>query len=142
VITSKWHPILMRKETMAMEPQQFGFSFDADRCVQCHACELACECLNGVESGVKWIRLSSSWKGEYPHVWNRGVVEFGVNGEMPTCRLCIDHLAPGKNPPCVATCPSDALLWGTMDELTERAAKRSFAVTLFPVTNSFATSRP
>ena len=125
---------------MVMEPQQFGLFFDADRCVQCHACELACESLNGVESGVKWIRMLSSWKGEYPHVWNRGVVQFGVNGEMQTCQLCIDRLAAGKDPPCVATCPSAALLWGAMDELAERAAKKSLAVTLFPVTNSFSTS--
>ena len=134
--------MLMRKETIAMEPQQFGFLFDADRCVQCHACELACESLNAVESGVRWIRLSSNWKGDYPHVWNRGAVQFGVTGDMQKCHRCVDRLAPGNDPPCVATCPSDALLWGAMDELTEWAAKRSSAATLFPVTNSASTSRP
>jgi len=61
---------------------------------------------------------------------------------MQKCQLCIVRLAPGKDPPCVATCPSDGLLWGKMDELAERAAERSFAVTLFPISNSFATSRP
>jgi len=124
-----------------MTPQQFGLFFDADRCVQCHACELACESLNGVESGVRWIRMLSNWKGEYPHVWNRGVLQFGVNGEMQKCQLCVDRLVPGKEPPCVATCPADALLWGAMDELTERAAKKGFPSGLFLVTNSFASSR-
>ena len=28
--------------------QQYGFYIDSDRCVQCHACEVACKSWNGL----------------------------------------------------------------------------------------------
>ena len=181
--------MLIGKKVTAMRPRQFGFFFDAERCVQCHACELACKAMHNVELGVRWRRVLSVWGGEYPRVWNRGVSlacmncsdppcvkacpkgaiekrpddggvlvdqdkcigcrccfwvcpfgvpQFGVNGKMQKCQACIDRFAPEKDPPCVATCPAEALLWGTMDTLTERVAKKNVAA-LFPATHSFST---
>jgi anaerobic dimethyl sulfoxide reductase subunit B (iron-sulfur subunit) len=159
-----------------MIPKQRGFYFDVNRCVQCHACELACKSFHGVALGVRWRRVVSIWQGEYPNVLSRGVSiaclhcaspaceavcpmraiekrsddgivvvdqnkcigchccswvcpfgipQFGLNGKMQKCQLCLDRVALGEDPPCVATCPSEALLWGPMDKLAERAAKKT-----------------
>ena len=156
--------------------RQWGFDFDADRCVQCHACELACKSLRGIEFGVRWIMVVSIWGGQYPDVKNRtislaclqcgdpvceavcptgaiqkrakdgivvvdrdkcigchscflacpfGIPQYGADGKMQKCDLCVDRLEQGKDPACVAACPAEAIHIGTMEELTEKAAKKS-----------------
>ena len=156
--------------------KQYGFGFDAERCVQCHACEVACKSLHGIEPGIRWRRVVDIWDGQYPNVMNRtisfaclhcgdpacetvcptgaikkrtqdgivvvnrdrcigchiclmacpfGVPQYGNDGKMQKCDLCVDLLAHGKEPACVATCPAEALHFGTMEELTEMAAEKS-----------------
>ena len=162
-----------------MVAHQYGFDFDTNRCVQCHACELACKSLHHIEFGVHWRRVVSLWSGEYPNVVNRtvslgclhcgepaceaacptgaitkragdgivvvdeetcigcrccflacpfGVPQFGSDGKMQKCDLCVDRLMEGKEPACVATCPGEALHFGTMEALarkkTEKASKQ------------------
>lgn len=156
--------------------KQYGFDFDPDRCVQCHACEMACKALHHVERGVKWRRVVGVWSGPFPLVISRGislsclhcgnppcetacpqgairkrpedgivtvdhdrcfgchlclmacpfgVPQFGADGRMQKCDLCVDLVTRGKEPVCAATCPAEALRFGTLDELSEWAAKRS-----------------
>jgi len=155
-----------------MIAKQYGIDFDPDRCVQCHACELACKALHHVESGVKWRRLITVWGGPFPTVTSRGVSfsclhcgkppcedacprgaiskrpedgivtvdaekcfgchlclmvcpfgvpQFGADGRMQKCDLCLDLITRGKEPACVATCPAEALRFGTLETLSERA---------------------
>jgi anaerobic dimethyl sulfoxide reductase subunit B len=159
-----------------MMAKQYGFDFDPDRCVQCHACEVACKTLHKVEWGVKWRRVVAVWSGPFPMVTNRGVSfaclhcgnpqceavcprgairkrpedgivmvdqekcfgchlclmacpfgvpQFGAEGRMQKCDLCVDLVTQGKEPACVATCPSEALRFGTLEELSEQATRRS-----------------
>jgi anaerobic dimethyl sulfoxide reductase subunit B (iron-sulfur subunit) len=156
--------------------EQYGFAFEPERCVQCHACEVACMSLNNVEPGLKWRRVVDLWKGQFPDVMNRtlsfscmhcaepaceavcptgaiqkrfedgavlvdsnkcigcraclitcpfGVPRFGSDGRMQKCDLCVDRISRGTEPMCVATCPSEALHFGPMRELTEHSMKRS-----------------
>jgi anaerobic dimethyl sulfoxide reductase subunit B len=155
--------------------KQYGFDFDPERCVQCHACEVACKALHGVEYGVRWRRVVGVWRGPFPVVTSRGVSlscmhcgnppceavcpkgaiakraedgvvvvdrekcfgchlcltvcplgvpQFGADGTMQKCDLCVDLVAQGKEPACVATCPAEALRFGTLEELSEEASKR------------------
>jgi len=53
-----------------------------------------------------------------------GAPQFGADGKMQKCDLCIDRRAAGKQPACVATCPGDALAFGEMGELAKLAAKK------------------
>ncbi len=45
----------------------------------------------------------------------------GATGRMQKCNLCVERLELGKEPACVATCPSGALRFGPLTELSEKA---------------------
>jgi len=152
--------------------KQIGLFLDARRCIQCHACEVACKAANGVEFSVQWRRVMNRWQGSYPHVvnWNLslsclhcaqpacrdacstgaifkrtqdGIVivdanlccgcrqcyeacpydvpQFGADGTMQMCNLCSNWLQEGDDPPCVSTCPADALAYGDVEVLAKIA---------------------
>ena len=152
--------------------EQYGFYYDAGRCVQCRTCELACKNTYNVEPGVKWRRVMETWSGEYPDVARRffslaclhcqepacaavcptgaiskragdgivvvdrekcngcgdcrpacpyGVPQFGADGTMQKCNYC---LGTGRGPACAASCPAEALHYGTMEELLQKAAAK------------------
>ena len=158
--------------------KQFGFYLNLDRCVQCHACEVACKAHNKVEIGIKWRHVVGMWAGHYPDLVHRtisfscmhcgkpscveacpteaitkrtengivvvdgdkcsgceacaeacpfGVPQFGQDGIMQKCDMCVDRLAQGKQPPCVETCPSEALHFGTLEELSRLALAQTRA---------------
>ncbi len=74
--------------------KQYGFYINTDRCVQCHACEVACKAWNSVDLGIKWRRVADFWGGEFPNVTNQ-TISF-------SCMHC-------EKPDCVQICPSGAL---------------------------------
>ena len=74
--------------------EQYGFYFDADRCIMCHTCELACKSTHDVEPGVQWRKVVEIWEGEFPDV-SRTFVSL-------SCLHCAE-------PPCVDVCPNGAI---------------------------------
>jgi anaerobic dimethyl sulfoxide reductase subunit B (iron-sulfur subunit) len=159
-----------------MMAKQYGFYMHTDRCVQCHACEVACKSWNNLELGVRWRRVVDFWEGKFPQVANRtislscmhcdqpacaavcpagaiskraeygivtvdqqkctgcrtcatacpfGAPQYGRTGKMQKCNMCLDRLGQGKQPSCVETCPGEALQFGTLEDLTALAGKRS-----------------
>ena len=78
--------------TTAMHIGEDGVvSVDPHKCVGCRYCEWAC-----------------------PYSAPQFNPEKGV---MTKCDLCADYRAEGRDPACVAACPSRALDWGPIDEL-------------------------
>ena len=75
--------------------KQYGFYYDAGRCIQCRTCELACKGTRGLESGVKWRRVVETWDGEYPDVTR---TFFSL-----ACMHC-------DKPACAAVCPTGAII--------------------------------
>ncbi len=73
---------------------QYGFFFDADRCVMCHACEVACKAARSVEQGVNWRKVIEFWQGDFPSV-SRTFVSM-------SCLHCAE-------PPCLKSCPTGAI---------------------------------
>jgi DMSO reductase iron-sulfur subunit len=74
--------------------KQYGFFFDADRCIMCHACELACKGTLDLELGVQWRKVVEIWQGEFPDV-TRTFVSL-------SCLHCAE-------PPCREACPTGAI---------------------------------
>jgi anaerobic dimethyl sulfoxide reductase subunit B (iron-sulfur subunit) len=71
---------------------------DDEKCIGCHYCFFACPF---------------------------GAPQYGDDGKMQKCELCIDRLAEGQQPKCVTTCPAEALHFGTMEELGQMAQARA-----------------
>lgn len=86
-------PICVRVcPTQAMHKGEDGVvTVDPDLCVGCRYCEWAC-----------------------PYSAPQFDADAGV---MTKCDLCSDYVAEGKDPACVASCPSRALEYGEIDEL-------------------------
>ncbi|MBN2060482.1 MAG: 4Fe-4S dicluster domain-containing protein [Deltaproteobacteria bacterium] len=156
--------------------KQLGFYFDSERCVQCHACEVACKSANNLDLGIKWRTVVNIWQGTYPETKNKtisfcclhcvepacvaacptgaiqkrerdgvividqdkcigchccflacpfGIPQFGRDGKMQKCNLCVSRLDQGKEPACSATCSSEALRFGDIRELADKAFTRS-----------------
>lgn len=156
--------------------KQYGFYYNAGRCIQCRTCEVACKSTRNVEPGVKLRRVIDTWDGKFPNVTRTffslacmhcgkpaclevcpteaitkraedGIVvvdrnkcngcqeclsacpfdvpQFGHDGTLQKCDFCMG-IAGG--PACVASCPAEAIHYGTMEELPEmvtgKAAER------------------
>jgi len=56
-----------------------------------------------------------------------GVPQYGKDGTMQKCNLCLDRLAEGREPMCVSTCPASALHAGPIEELTKLASTKAAA---------------
>ena len=72
---------------------------DRDKCIGCKACLKECPF---------------------------GAPQFGVNGKMQKCDMCLDRIEDNQIPICAATCPTQALRWGTLAEIPELAGKYLF----------------
>lgn len=70
---------------------------DSTKCIGCHYCFFACPF---------------------------GVPQYGDDGTMQKCQMCVDRLATGKQPVCSTTCPSGALHFGTMEDLAKQAQEK------------------
>jgi Fe-S-cluster-containing dehydrogenase component len=81
-----------------------GIMADLDRCVGCHACEIACKQEHGLPPGTNWIKVLQVG----PEVVDgRLRMEF-VPLILDGCVMCVDK--EGRSPACVVNCPTDALV--------------------------------
>jgi anaerobic dimethyl sulfoxide reductase subunit B (iron-sulfur subunit) len=75
--------------------EQWGFYFDADDCMGCNACAIACKNRHGVDEGhVDWRRVESVPSGTFP--------DYEETNVSMSCMHCAD-------PPCEKVCPTDAI---------------------------------
>lgn len=90
------NPICVRScPTTAMHKDENGIvSVDHDKCVGCRYCEWGC-----------------------PYSAPQYNAELG---KMTKCDFCRDYLEQGKDPACVAACPTRALQYGEYEDLVAR----------------------
>jgi DMSO reductase iron-sulfur subunit len=50
--------------------------------------------------------------------------QFDEDGAMQKCDMCLERVENGQQPICVANCPTQALHWGTLEELAPLMAKK------------------
>ncbi len=73
---------------------QYGFYFDQEKCVGCHACEIACQLWNDAVQTVPWRRVTTLERGVFPVIRS-------VNVSL-ACMHC-------GNAPCRNACPRQAI---------------------------------
>jgi anaerobic dimethyl sulfoxide reductase subunit B len=54
-----------------------------------------------------------------------GAPQFGEDGLMQKCDMCLDRMENGQSPICAATCPTQALRWGNLEDLAEFARRKA-----------------
>jgi len=47
-----------------------------------------------------------------------------VTGKVYKCTLCVDRVEAGLEPACVKTCPTNAIAWGSKEDMTELGNKK------------------
>ena len=77
------------------EGEQYRFHFDANACIGCHCCEVACNEQNANESDVKWRRVGEMQSGIFPNVSH--------HFNSMSCNHCID-------PECLKGCPTSSYI--------------------------------
>lgn len=94
---------------------KLGFYFDAESCIACHTCQVACKDVHGLPVGTNYrvVRSFTCGGGWEPRIYH---VSLSAQG----CDLCTDLRELGEEPACVASCPMRALEFGDIDELRAR----------------------
>jgi anaerobic dimethyl sulfoxide reductase subunit B len=54
-----------------------------------------------------------------------GAPQFNEDGLMQKCDMCLDRLEQGQGPFCVSTCPTQALRWGSVQEISRVASRKA-----------------
>lgn len=76
---------------------QLGFYFDAENCIGCHACQVACKDVNRLEVGVDLRHVTSWCAGAFPNV------------HMYHLSIACNHC---ESPACFAQCATGAISKG------------------------------
>ncbi len=86
--------------------KQYGLVFDANRCIGCRTCVIACKAENEIEVG-SWIKLVNDRGtptdlpvGTYPRL--------SLSWRVSACLHC-------ENPPCQAVCPAEGAIYQRPD---------------------------
>jgi len=98
---------------------------DLEKCVECHACEIACKQENGLTGGDQWIRLVTIGPET---VGGRLFADYYpvINGG---CHFCQDRISQGFEPFCVTVCPTKALRFcGAAEVLMALRSKKRYQV--------------
>lgn len=92
--------------SMAKDSETGIVSNDSETCIGCKTCTTAC-----------------------PYDAPTFVEKEGV---VSKCDMCVDEIAQGRIPVCVATCPMRALDWGEVDELREKYGEGNVQIEPLP----------
>jgi len=50
-----------------------------------------------------------------------GIPQFDAAGKMQKCDMCLERIEKGQSPVCSETCPTGALQWGNIENLSNQA---------------------
>ncbi|MGN0059407.1 MAG: hypothetical protein ACI362_02825 [Coriobacteriales bacterium] len=94
-----------------------GFYFDAESCIACHTCYVACKNVNHTAPGTNYrVVRSFCTGGDYDVAW------YNVSMAQSGCTTCGNLRDLGEQPACVASCPMRVLEFGEIGELRAQYA--------------------
>ena len=108
-----------------------GFYFDAESCIGCRTCQVACKDAHDLPVGVNYRIVQSFCSGSStaPRLYHLSLARTG-------CTLCAELRAAGGNCACVSACPMRAIEFGDLEELRAAHAGELLASTAAPLENA------
>ena len=99
-----------------------GFYFDAESCIACHTCQIACKGAHNLPVGTNYRKVRSfcTGSGFTPRIYN-------VSLSLEGCDFCKELQKMGELPACVSSCPQRALEFGNVEELKKKHAGEPLA---------------
>ena len=96
---------------------KMGFYFDAENCVGCRTCQVACK-------DVHDLPVGTNYRIVHTYLTGSGWTPRGYHISLPlkgcdTCKTLRDN---GEQCACVASCPQRVLEFGDLDELAAKHA--------------------
>lgn len=99
---------------------QIAMAVDLDYCTGCFACQNACKMANGLEPGVKWLRVMPEYCQPEEAYGQLYMDRFPVPLTLKTCLVCperqnaIEEIGDeNAQPLCARSCMGQALFVGT-----------------------------
>jgi molybdopterin-containing oxidoreductase family iron-sulfur binding subunit len=98
---------------------EYGICINLSRCIGCYACVVACQEWHQIPAQENArIKIVEQWEGEYPNVSR-------IFLPQPTneCNFCMERIEEGTEPICVESCPTEAMLFGNLDDPKSEISK-------------------
>ena len=94
-----------------------GFYFDAENCVGCRTCQVACKDIHDLPVGTNYriVRTFLTGQGFQPGGYH-------ISLPLQGCDTCKPLRDAGEECGCVASCPQRVLEFGDIDELLAKHA--------------------
>lgn len=99
----------------------YGFYYDAENCIGCRTCQVACKDAHDLPVGTFYRKVTSYVTGEG---WTPSM--YHISLPLEGCDFCAKILGGGEQPACVASCLQRVLEFGDVDELRAKHAGENF----------------
>jgi len=95
---------------------------DAEKCIGCGSCAVACPYDQRSLMDPKLLKDGLFHDGSLTPFEEQGYERF-IAGTMVKCDFCSERVSSGLEPACVATCPTDARIFGDLDDANSKARR-------------------
>ena len=95
---------------------------DSDKCIGCGSCAVACPYDQRTEMKADLFKKGLFGEGELTPFEEQGYGRFEP-GMVTKCDFCSGRVDAGLDPACVVTCPTDARIFGDLDDPNSKASK-------------------
>lgn len=101
---------------------RYGMVFDLRRCIGCNACVVACPYDQRSVMKKELFEDGLFGDGQLTPFEHQGYQRF-TPGTVTKCDFCSERVDAGLDPACVVTCPTDARIFGDLDDPLSMASQ-------------------
>ena len=95
---------------------------DDDKCIGCNSCAVACPYDQRSVLDKDLFKQGLFGEGELTPFEDQGYARF-TPGTVTKCDFCSERVDNGLDPACVVTCPTDARIFGDLDDPDSKPSK-------------------